>query len=163
MIHQTVRKICLIACVGLGLAAPALADDSVPETRSAKTSAADQIKGEWVQYRDTAEGRYMTIKQHLGDHTILTTYDPQQKPIYSHRSDYEVDESGDVNVFRYHSKVVLVGPNAGARSERKSAYVFRVDGDQFYEVHGMLPGDQGRPKLAVWQRLKNSPIAKPKT
>ncbi|QEG02038.1 hypothetical protein Mal15_61210 [Stieleria maiorica] len=120
----------------------------------------ETIKGEWVLYRETPNGKYMTIKVHRGDHTVVTTYDPNKHPIQSHRSEYRIDTSGAVPVFRYRNKVVLVGPNAGAKDERESAYIFRIDGDRFYEVHGMLPDDKGKPSLMIWQRLKDNPIPK---
>lgn len=121
-------------------------------------SVSDQIKGDWVHYQDTPNGRFMTIKEHLGDRTILTTYDPNQVAVYSHRSEYVVDESGEVPVFRYKNKVVLVGPNAGAKDPRESAYIFRVKADRFYVVHGMLPNDIQLPAVVVWERLKVNPI-----
>ena len=141
----------------------AVATEDVPSPEVAvKPSIAELIQGEWVVYRDTPNGRYMTIKQHLGDHSVVTIYDPGNTPIRSHRSEYRVDTSGSVPIFRYRNKVVLVGPNAGAKEERESAYIFRVDGDRFFEVHGMLPGDKGEPSLITWERLKNNPIPKPK-
>ncbi|QEG39556.1 hypothetical protein [Roseimaritima ulvae] len=124
-------------------------------------SAADQIKGDWVQYRDTANGRYMMIKQHLGDRTILTTYDPNKVAIYSHQSDYVVDDAGDIPVFRYKNKVVRIGPNAGAEDAREHAYHFRVVDDKFYELHGMLPDAEHPPRMTVWERLKVHPIENP--
>lgn len=127
-----------------------------------KPSVAEQIRGEWVRYRDTPNGRYMTIKAHLAEHSVVTTYDPNHKPVEAHRSEYRVDDSADVPVFRYRNKVVLIGQNAGAKDQRESAYLLRIDGDRFYEVHGMLPGDKGEPSLIVWERLKDNPIPKPK-
>lgn len=123
---------------------------------------AEQIRGDWVLYRDTPNGRYMTIKEHLSDHSIVTTYDPNQNAIQSHRSEYRIDESGPIPVFRYKNKVVLIGPTAGDKDEGESAYIFRVEGDQFFEVHGMLPGDKGKPSLILWERLKNNPVRKAK-
>ncbi|WP_182868444.1 hypothetical protein [Stieleria mannarensis] len=134
--------------------------DATPPAGAAEPTVHEAIKGEWVMYRETPNGKYMTIKHHRGDHTVVTTYDPNKHPIQSHRSEYDIDTSGAVPVFRYRNKVVLVGPNAGAKDERESAYIFRIDGDRFYEIHGMLPGDEGKPSLRMWQRLKDNPIPK---
>lgn len=136
------------------------ADNRQPSA-AAPPTVRERIKGEWVLYRETPNGRYMTIKQHHGDHTVVTTYDPKQNPVQSHRSEYTIDTSGDVPIFRYRNKVVLIGPNAGAKDKRESAYILRLDGDQFYEVHGMLPGDRGKPSLIIWERLKDNPVSKP--
>lgn len=114
----------------------------------------ERIKGEWVIYRNTPSGRYMTIKDHRDDHTVVTTYDANKNPVACHRSDYDIDASGPAPVFRYRNKVVLLGPSAGAKDERESAYILRVEGDRFYEVHGMLPSDRGEPSLIIWERLK---------
>jgi hypothetical protein len=137
-------------------------DDAAKAGANDDLSLAEQIRGEWVLYRDTPNGRYMTIKEHLGERTVVTTYDPENRPVLSHRSEYRVDAGGSVPIFQYRNKVVLVGPNAGATDESESAYIFRVEGDRFYEVHGMLPGDTGKPSLVVWERLKGNPIPKPK-
>jgi hypothetical protein len=140
----------------------ASADDAQPAV-AAELSIEERIKGEWVLYRETPRGRYMTIKDHRGDHTVVTTYDPRHNPIQSHRSDYSIDVSGTIPIFRYRNKLILDGPNAGAKDERESAYILRVDGNRFYEVHGMLPGDRGTPSMIIWERLKDNPIPKPQT
>lgn len=115
-------------------------------------SAAEQIKGKWVQYRKTAKGRFKTIKEHFGDHTILTVYDPQEKVVYSHRSDYEIDSTGRANVFIHRNRLILTGTNAGTKTAKESAYLFRIEGNKFYEVHGMLSDDRTAPSLKVWER-----------
>ena len=128
-----------------------MADDDVAE----KATAAEQIQGKWVIYRDTREGRIKTVKEHLDGRTVLTTYDADDKVLYSHRSEYEVDATGNVYVFRYRNQEVLVGPDAGKKDKRDKAYLFRIEGDRFFEVHGMLKGDTGGPYLVVWERLKD--------
>ena len=45
-------------------------------------SIAEQIKGKWVIYRESPQGKYMTINVHNGRETIVTTYDPNLKPVY---------------------------------------------------------------------------------
>lgn len=119
------------------------------------------ILGEWVRYQDTPNGRYMTIKEHRRGSTIVTTFDPDNKAVYSHQSDYVVDETGEALIFRYNNKVFLVGPNAGARDNREHAYIFRATKEKFFEVHGMLPQDTRPPTLNVWERLKDNPLPKP--
>ena len=103
----------------------------------------------------------MTIKVHTGNRTVLTTYDPNRVPIYSHRSEYKIDESKNTYVFRFWNKTILSGPNAGANIKGESAYLFRIENDRFIEVHGMMKGDSGKPSLKIWERLKENPIAKP--
>jgi hypothetical protein len=139
---------------------PAMADDARKAGVADQLSAAEQIRGAWVRYRDTAEGRYTTIKEHFGDHTVVTTYDPQMKPVESHRSEYRVDEGGKVPTYLYRNRTVLVGPSAGAKDNRELTYLFRIEGDTFYEVHGMLPGDSGRPSLITWERHQK-PVPQP--
>lgn len=157
MRHSVAVLICVLA-VAL-VASSCLSEESVND--GAVKTAAELIKGDWVRYRDTPNGRFMTIKEHLGDRTILTTYDPKRNPIASHQSEYVVDESGDIPVFRYKNKVVLIGPNRGAKDPRENSYIFRVIADKFYEVHGMLPNDGKRPGMTSWQRLKVNPFPKP--
>lgn len=124
-------------------------------------NASEQIKGDWVRYHETPNGRFTTIKEHLGDRTILTTYDPKRNAVSSYQSEYVVDVAGDFPIFRYKNKVVLLGPNQGAKDTRENAYIFRVIADKFYEVHGMLPNDNKRPGMILWERLKVNPFPKP--
>ena len=126
-------------------------------------SIAEQIKGKWVIYRESPQGKYMTIKVHNGRETIVTTYDPNLKEVYSHRSEYTLDDSGPVNVFTYRNKKVLVGRDAGATVEGPVSYLFRIDGERFLEVHGMMKEDTRGPSLNVWERLKKDPIERPAT
>ena len=127
------------------------------------SSIAEQIKGKWVLYRETPNGRYMTIKVHNGTESIVTTYDPKLKEVYSHRSEYTLDDSGPVNVFTYRNKKVLTGRDAGAAVEGPVSYLFRIEGERFLEVHGMMKGDTRGPSLNVWERLKKDPIERPAT
>ena len=119
---------------------------------------AEQLRGKWVLYRDTPQGRYKTVKEHEADRTVVTTYDPAGKPIHSHRSEFRIDERGSAPVFRYRNKIILIGPNAGAKDDRESAYLFRLDGNRLFEVDGMLPGDKGEPSLKIWERMKDAPV-----
>jgi len=111
------------------------------------------ILGEWVFYRNTQNGRFKIIKEHDGNKTVLSTYDPNGTLVYAHQSDYEVDDAGGVNIFRYRNRTTLVGPDAGASDPNVKAYVFRIEKDQFIEVHNVLKGDEGLPRLTVWKRL----------
>lgn len=149
------------SCVFLMSLATFTRADDPQKAENAALGLQEKIKGEWVLYRETPNGRYMTIKEHRGDHTVVTTYDPNKNPIHSHRSEYSIDTSGSVPVFRYRNKVVLLGPNADAKDEHESAYILRIEGDRFYEVHGMLPGDRGTPSMIIWERLKETRPAKP--
>lgn len=166
MPHLSLVSICAFNLVFVLASSTVLADEPVadePVTDEAAQTFDEQIKGDWVRYHDTPQGRFMTIKTHLGERTVLTTYDPNRKAVSSFESEYVVDESGPVPVFRYQNKVVLIGPNRGARDPREKAYIFRVTADEFYEVHGMMPSDKKKPGLILWERLKVNPISKPST
>lgn len=130
------------------------ADDTETKKSENTITAAEQILGKWVQYRDTKQGRIKIIKDHRGDHTILKVYGPNGEGLYSHRSDYVVEESDSIYIFRYRNKVVLTGPKAGEKDPKESAYIFRIEGDRFLELHGMLRTDQGKPSIVIWERLK---------
>lgn len=124
------------------------------------SSPSAMIEGEWVSYADTANGRYTTIKEHRNGVTILTTYDPNQVAVHSHQSEYTVDDQGGAHIFRYRNRKVILGINAGAMDPREKAYLFHLDDDSFYEVHGMLPKDTGKPTIKVWKRLKKKIVPK---
>ena len=154
-----------IFVIALGMTVVSPLSVSAQESAKAKeptqVRAADQIKGKWVLHRETPQGRYTTIKQHVDGSSIVTTYDPAKNPVAAHRSEYRVDDSGGANVFRYRNKVVLIGPNKGSKDPTVSEYIFRIEGKTFYEVHGMLPGDKGKPRLVVWHRYEDKDSPKP--
>jgi hypothetical protein len=133
------------------------------ESDQATPTLAEKIKGKWVLYRETPQGRFMTIKIHNGSESIITTYDPSLKEVYAHRSDYIIDASGPANVFTYHNKKVLVGKGAGTVVPEHVSYLFRLDGERFLEVHGMMKNDTRKPSMTVWERLKEDPIKRPAT
>ena len=141
---RLVTAIVLLTLASAGLAPAKAADD--------KPSVAQQILGEWEIYRTTADGKIKVVKEHRGDHTIISTYDPNGNLVYSRRSDYKIDSTGEVNIFRFSNSTILVGPNAGAKDPSEFAYLFRVEGDRFLEVTGMMADDTDEPGLKVWRR-----------
>lgn len=153
-----IEKMSFVTMFLLMVNATCFADDADSKESEKSVSAAEQILGKWVQYRDTKQGRVKLIKDHRGDYTILTVYGPTGQRLYSHRSEYEVDGSGSVNVFRYRNKVILTGPNEGEKDPKESAYIFRIEGDRFLELHGMLRADQGKPSMIIWERLKENEL-----
>jgi hypothetical protein len=154
-----------ISCIALFLMvsnATCFADKAEKQGSEESVSAAEQILGKWVQYRDTKQGRIKIIKDHRGDHTILKVYGPNGESLYSHRSEYVVEETESIYVFRYRNKVVMTGPKAGEKDPKESAYIFRIEGDRFLELHGMLRTDQGKPSLVTWERLKEEDKPNPR-
>lgn len=121
----------------------------------AKVTASDAIMGKWVRHRNTPIGKLTTIKEHFSKRTVVTTYDTKQHLIESHESEYVVDDTGETSIFRYKNKVVLIGPNPGAKDTTERSYIFRVVDNKFYEVHGMHRKDRSRPSVIVWERLKS--------
>lgn len=127
------------------------------EDKAQELSPEIAILGKWEQVRKTEQGKLRTVKEHRPDNTtILTVYNEQGQKLYARRSEYEVDSSGTVPIFRFGNRTILTGPQRGETDTRDSAYIFRIEGNRFYEISGMLPGDSGRPSLIVWERVADS-------
>jgi hypothetical protein len=58
-------------------------------------------------------------------------------------------------VFTYFNMEVTEGDGKGTKSNDPVSYVYRVDEDNFFEVMGLLPGqEQQAVTVFRWKRLK---------
>jgi len=136
----------LLACVLVLVAtAPAPADED----------ALAEVQGKWQRLAKDAQGRTVRYeKEHRGHKTILSGYDEGGRVAYSHTSEFELSRAGPVKVFTYFNLAVAGKPAAQAEKDRRS-YIYKVEGDQFVEAHGLLIGqDREEPFMVIWERMK---------
>jgi hypothetical protein len=114
----------------------------------------DPIAGAWERTVTTPQGAYRFVKSHLDGKTTLHVTGPDGTVVESKASEYRVSETEAVRVFTYFNNVVTAGPNAGQRAAGESSYIYRIDGDRFYEIHGLLKSDDGPVQVIVWNRVQ---------
>jgi len=161
------RTTCSIILVVWSAAGTAPAQETAPSTRDleavkrlldlpeASTDDYARVKGTWELVQDTGEpvsGR--RVKTHQEGKTTVTTYDVDGKVVGQHRSQYKLKTSGMSRIFVYFKIVPSTGPSKGREFPGPFYYVYNVKDDTFSEVYGILPGDDRRPQLLLWKRVK---------
>jgi hypothetical protein len=59
--------------------------------------------------------------------------------VEAHSSVLEVERRGPVRVLTFFNSVVTAGPRKGATPPGPLSYIYRLEGDTFTEVWGLLP------------------------
>ena len=83
----------------------------------------------------------------------LTTFDPQGNVVFQHQSNYQVGTSGQVKILTYSNVLVTAGVETGHLRPGPFSYAYRVDGDKFYEVRGLLADTPESFDVIVWERM----------
>ena len=69
-------------------------------------------------------------------------------------SEFRLETTGKVRVFTFFNKVFTAGPNKGRTDNAPQSYIYRVTGNTFVEVRGMMVGDDERLSAFTWERVK---------
>lgn len=112
-----------------------------------------RLQGRW-ELIFKAQGRTVRSVQAIdGNKSTVTRYDEKGAVLEAHTADFTLSISGRTKIFTYSNYEVTAGPAKGKRRSQRS-YVYRLDGDSFFEVRGVLV-DQSEP-IAVnhWRRMK---------
>ena len=113
------------------------------------------IQGSW-QLLHGNEGKgpptIRSIKTLKGNRSTLRRYNIKTgKLFHEHSSEFQLSKSGDVRVFTFY--------RVGGTPEQGGSYVYKVDGDSFWDVPGLLHGTKYRnyqrnPTVWHWKRVK---------
>lgn len=110
-----------------------------------------QVQGKWIRYQNAPGGKVTLIKEHRDQKTILTAYDERKRVLYSHTSEFTVEQSGRVKVFTYRNRTITAGPDKGQEQKEPASYVYRIVDGKFLEVHGILDDAPGPPAMILWE------------
>lgn len=110
------------------------------------------VQGKWVRHQATANGRVKIVKEHKAQISIVTAYDDKGNVIYSHESEFKIEQSGKVRIFTFFNRTITAGPNAGQKTKEPVSFVFRVAENRFIEVYGVLDADTNAPNMIIWER-----------
>jgi hypothetical protein len=137
----------------------ALANATLGDTAGkAESSPADlaAIQGTWERSLADNHGKAAgRVEKRTGDHQeTVTCYGADGTVLASHSAEFKLARNGPVRVFSY-SVEVTEGADKGTRYT--GAYISRVQGDTWYEIHGMMIGQEKEtPGVLVWKRARET-------
>jgi len=148
-------SLCLATCV-LSLQAQ---DKNPEEGKEPKDEALAQdlklLQGQWelLHGNDAPGGPTLrSVKEIEGNRETLRRYDVKSgKLLREHTVEFTLARSGDVRVFTFYG--------VGGNPKQGQSFVYKVDGESFYDVPGLLQGDtyrnyQESPTVWHWKRVK---------
>jgi hypothetical protein len=113
-----------------------------------------KVQGKWFRTVATENGMVKVVKEHKGNETILTFYDPMGNVAAGKKSEFRLEKTGRVRIFTFFNNVVTAGPQKGLTDKEPQSYIFKVTDDSFFEVRGLLVGEEVDPVAITWKRLK---------
>ena len=109
------------------------------------------VQGSWQRTFKRGDSTIRVIKK-IDENWETVSYMIGDDVVQSHRVEFDVRSTPLGNVFSSQRKEFLAGPNAGKKTSETGSYLFKLEGNQWYEVHRMMPGDQGEPWINVYTR-----------
>jgi hypothetical protein len=123
------------------------------------TAAADDqlaaIQGTWTRTETIGGGKTQTWTKHIeGNKETITIRDESGKVTTAWVVDFAVTQTDNVRLFTFRNFTITEGNDAGKVIEGVYSYLYRLKGDKFYEVQGMLVEDKlPNPRFIIWQRM----------
>lgn len=129
-----------------------LADD-MPDAKEKRDL--EQLQGTWEIVLRDGDGKLARrmVKSLSGVTETVTHFDADGRVVYLHTAAISVSRSGDVRVFAFTKLEITAGPLAGKVTNGSGRYVYRVEGEAFFEFQGVLIGEQRPPAVYRWQRV----------
>jgi len=147
----------LATVVSLGLAALVVSAEAQEEKPADDPLVQDLklLQGKWelLHGNEGKEGPTLrSIKEIAGNRETLRRYDVKSgKLIREHSVEFTLIRSGDVRVFTFYS--------VGGDPKQGQSFLYKVDGESFYDVSGLLQGEtyrnyQESPSVWHWKKVK---------
>jgi hypothetical protein len=118
------------------------------------------LQGTWEQLPEqgpAASPKQRVVKQVSGDTETVTTHGPDGKVLSAHTAKFKLARRGDVPVYTFYDRRITAGPEQGRSEAAPRSYVYRLRGDEFDEVWGLLPGQEQREVVVKhWKRAGSS-------
>jgi hypothetical protein len=163
----TLRSSAVIALVALALAAGGCAQslsngNDNAGGRDAKGGGRQDVaalQGRWEQLPEEpgpGSPRQRVLKDVNGETEVVTTFDADGRPIQSQTAKFRLSRVGGVPIYTFSGARVTAG--AGEDSDKPSSaprsYIYKLRGNDFYEVWGLLPGQEEREVMVRhWKRV----------
>lgn len=137
-----------LAIVSTTLLADRVSADETPATNL------QSLQGTWERTGRGNDKQIVTVrKQITGDSETITYTDKDGTVLREHRAEFKLEVSGRIQLFTYFNLRVTAGAKKGELQAAPSSYIYRLDDDEFTEVHGMLVGDKGTVRVSTYQRV----------
>jgi hypothetical protein len=113
------------------------------------------LQGRWQLLHGGAKGPLRSVKEISGNRETLRRYNAETNKLMSEQSvEFKLSASGDVRVFTFYP--------VGGEPKQGGSFVYKVDGDNFYDIPGLLHGTnyrnyQATPTIWHWKRVKEEP------
>ena len=122
----------------------------------------EALQGRWERKlvgedRDARHGAAKAVKEVKGNVETVTYFDDAGKPVHATTADFKLELSGRVKLYTFSNLKVTVGEDKGGDGSGKPlSYIYRVEGDRYYEGHGMLVDSPAgsTPSVFFWNRAK---------
>ena len=119
------------------------------------------LQGHWEQLPQEPgpeSPRQRVFKTVTGDKEVVTTYDAQGRAIHSVTANFRLSRAGGVPVYTYSGATVTANAGEEKTEDAPRSYLYRVRGNDFYEVWGLLPGQEERAVVVRhWKRVGPGP------
>ena len=115
----------------------------------------NQLQGTWEQQpgERPASTPQRVVKQVSGDTETVTTYGANGQVLHAQIAKIKLGHSGDVPTYTFYDRRITAGPEQGRSNDAARTYVYRLRGDEFAEVWGLLPGQEQRELVIIrWRR-----------
>ena len=89
----------------------------------------------------------------------VSRYNSEGKVTVAHQVDFTLSRSSSgVRIFTFSNMTQVKGPNEGQTSKQAHSYLYKVQGNKFIEIWGMLDADGDRPlQIIEWTKVKEKP------
>ncbi|EMI42215.1 hypothetical protein [Rhodopirellula sp. SWK7] len=152
MKNHTFAAVALIASFSFS---PVVSGDDVGgKSESNLASDLNAIQGSWELLHGNNpnnQPKNRSVKTITGNTETLRRYDiASGKMTHEHSVEFELSETGSVRVLTFY--------RPGGTAENGLSYIYKIDGDVFYDIPGMLHGNRYRnytqkPVVYRWKRL----------
>ena len=117
----------------------------------------EAIQGLWSRtYRSGLFSTSRVTKEIQGDREVVTYYTSDGKVDNANSVKIRLRRAGPIKIFTYSDWKYTAGPNAGTEREGSYEYVYKVVGDTFVEIPGVLTDQDADVSLMRWKREKNN-------
>jgi hypothetical protein len=119
------------------------------------------LQGRWERPLlgdDDAHGAARVVKEVKGNRETVTYYDDAGKAVRATTADFKLEASGRVKLYTFSNLKVTQGEDTGddGAAGRSLSYLYRVEGDLYFEAHGLLTDSPAgsTPSVVRWERAK---------
>ena len=121
--------------------------------RKAPQAHLDEIQGRWARTEKTGFLSSQKLTKEINsDSETLTTYDSQGNVVSAHKVKVKLGLAGPIRVFFFTDQEFTKGPQAGRKVKGTQAYLYKIVGDTFIEIWGVLGDGDDEIRVMRWQR-----------